>query len=419
MPVNVLLKTSSDGTSEPDRYARRREEFINAATDVLNRHGINGMTIEAVASQLNLTTPSIRHYFKRKQDLAAACVLSAIDRVDAMISAAGTERDAEARIGAFVRGYLELLRDARAGKVAPIANFSEVKTLTAQGVTPVAERFFDMIQRVRALITGDRLSFLDRDAQTLRVMYLFVTVTWAGAWVQRYDIEDYLLVAERVTDLILNGFVSDAEARWAPIELPPLEPPLPPPSVRPIARETYLHAATQLINEQGYRGASVDKIAEMLHVTKGAFYHHHEAKSDLIDQCFHRTNAIVRRAQRDALELQESGWEQLMAAMSALVEFQLSPNGPLLSSTAISALPDNVWPSVREKWEETSTRFALMIGNGVVDGSLRRIDPTVAGQVLNVAVNAMSRLRGWLPKVDAPAATALYLRPMLYGIFAR
>ena len=35
------------------------------------------------------------------------------------------------------------------------------------------------------------------------------------------------------------------------------------------------------MNEHGYLGASVQKISERLNVTKGAFYHHIEAKDDL------------------------------------------------------------------------------------------------------------------------------------------
>ena len=44
----------------------------------------------------------------------------------------------------------------------------------------------------------------------------------------------------------------------------------------------FLKAATRQINEHGYRGASVDRISASLNVTKGAFYHHNEAKDDLV-----------------------------------------------------------------------------------------------------------------------------------------
>jgi tetratricopeptide (TPR) repeat protein len=53
-----------------------------------------------------------------------------------------------------------------------------------------------------------------------------------------------------------------------------------------LQRATFLTAATRLINQRGYRGASVDKISQQLNVTKGSFYHHHETKEELIGACF-------------------------------------------------------------------------------------------------------------------------------------
>ena len=54
-------------------------------------------------------------------------------------------------------------------------------------------------------------------------------------------------------------------------------------------RSAYLKAATRLVNEHGYRGASVDRIAAQLQLTKGSFYHHHETKEELIAACFERS----------------------------------------------------------------------------------------------------------------------------------
>ena len=61
--------------------------------------------------------------------------------------------------------------------------------------------------------------------------------------------------------------------------------------------------ATLLVNEQGYHGASIDKISTQLHVTKGSSsssssYHHHNNndnnEQDLIFTCFERTFAVLR-----------------------------------------------------------------------------------------------------------------------------
>ena len=64
------------------------------------------------------------------------------------------------------------------------------------------------------------------------------------------------------------------------------------------AKESFLMAASRQINEHGYRGASVDRISAALNVTKGAFYHHNEAKDDLVAACFRRSFGIAREAQQ-------------------------------------------------------------------------------------------------------------------------
>eukprot|EP01036_Dinobryon_divergens_P048208 gene48208-64682_t len=74
--------------------------------------------------------------------------------------------------------------------------------------------------------------------------------------------------------------------------------------------EAFLRAATFLVNEQGYRGASVDKISARLKVTKGSFYHHHDTKQDLIAACFARSLAVQRQAFQLAVASAGSGWER-------------------------------------------------------------------------------------------------------------
>ena len=56
-----------------------------------------------------------------------------------------------------------------------------------------------------------------------------------------------------------------------------------------------MRVATLLVNEQGYHGASIDKISAQLHVTKRSCCHHNDNKQDLIFTCFERTFAVLRR----------------------------------------------------------------------------------------------------------------------------
>src|SRR5690606_8520747 len=103
--------------------------------------------------------------------------------------------------------------------------------------------------------------------------------------------------------------------------------------------DRFLRAATDLLNEKGYRGASVNRISARLNVTKGSFYHHIEHKDDLILACFERTLTAVRRATTEAQALPAAGWEQACAMARSLACLQTSGLGPLLRVGALGALP--------------------------------------------------------------------------------
>ncbi len=95
-----------------------------------------------------------------------------------------------------------------------------------------------------------------------------------------------------------------------------------------------MRAATILINQQGYRGASVEKISGLLKVTKGSFYHHNDNKDDLVANCFSRSFAQIRAVQDAADAKGGSGWDRICTASATLVRSQLGPGGPLLRVTA-------------------------------------------------------------------------------------
>src|SRR5215470_16788837 len=88
------------------RYARKQETIIAAATHILNRRGVKGMTLADVAASVGLITTSVTYYFKRKEDLAVACFLAGIERYERLIALAAQVEAPRERVSRLIGLYL-------------------------------------------------------------------------------------------------------------------------------------------------------------------------------------------------------------------------------------------------------------------------------------------------------------------------
>ena len=400
-------------TSSTDRYNKKKEAIIAAAVGILNRRGVRGMTLADVAASVDLITTSVTYYFRKKEDLAVACYLRGIARYDALVSEALTEKEPRARLLRFLDAYLALHRRIREGDEAPIAVFSDIRALKEQYLPAVAEAYGAFFRKARSMFKAPG-GELDRRSATARTHMLLEQIYWSMAWLPRHDVEDYPRVRDRMFDILANGLAPDG-ARWAPQALPSAFNA----GSEENSLETFLTAATRLINQRGYRGASVEKISEQLNVTKGSFYHHNEAKDDLVVECFERTFAVMRRVQSAARALNGAYWLKISSAAAALAEYQLSERGPLLRTSALSALPEHMRQSMVELSNRVSERFAAMISDGVAEGSVRPVDPYIAAQMLNATLNGASDFLFTVPGIKREELADLYAKPMLMGVFSK
>ncbi|MFI4965540.1 MAG: TetR/AcrR family transcriptional regulator [Caulobacterales bacterium] len=398
-----------------DRFERKREAILDAATGLLNTRGVKGLTLSVAAAAVGLSTTSVTYYFKRKDDLAAACMLRGISGLMEIVQAAMAEPTPKTRLHALLARYLERVRRAAVGEAPALPLLSEIRTLNMPQRGEVAAAYMKLFRRLRQIFEVPELAWLSRGRRTARTQMLLEQLFWAAAWLPKYDPEDYGRVCERMYDILAGG-MAGADARWAPLAIPMTELA---PRGHEMGRETFLLAATRLINARGYRGASVDKISAELNVTKGSFYHHNDAKDDLVVACFDRTFEVMTHVQRLAMTLPGDQWTRLTSAAAALAEYQLSEYGPLLRTSALAALPEQIRQEMVKQSDRVSDRFASMICDGIAEGSVRPVDPFLAAQMLNATLNAGAELGFWVPGVSQKAAPAVFARPLLMGIFER
>ena len=401
-----------------ERYTKKKEAILAAATAILNRQGVKGMTLADVAAKVGLITTSVTYYYRKKDDLAAACFMRGLERFDALVTEAGKAKDAPTRLLNFLDLYLDLNRRVRLGETAPLTSFTEMRALKEPLRGSVQGAFNDLFRRVRGFFEGPEFEHLDKRDRNARTHLLLEQVFWSGSWLRRYDVDDYGRVRDKMYDILVHGLAPKGAADdvWKPLPLPDPTPEAP---EGQDWRETFLVAATRLINQRGYRGASVEDISAQLNVTKGSFYHHHEDKDALVVECFERTFAVTRKAQADARDLAKDSWQQLSSATAALVAYQLSDHGPLLRASSMGALPIEIRTEMAQGYARGSERFAAIISDGVAEGSVRAVDPMIAAHMINSMLNAAASLGTWVPGLEREEAARLFARPLLTGLFSK
>ena len=390
------------------KFVQRRNEILETGCELINVHGVRGMTLTAVARALGLDTSSVTYYFKRKDLLAAACIARTVDWHAGVADRAARESDPRSRVRRFLGEHIDLFRRQRDPAVRPLALLSDMRSLDDETRAPLDATYIRMLQTVRGFFAAGP-GRKERDHAALATVLLVNTIHWLPAWQERYLAEDLDRVEERLFDLLEHGLAPDAA--W-PAGFEPLEPADP---GDPQAR--FLLAATDLINRIGYHGASVERIAGELGVSTGSFYHHIDNKDDLVVACFHRSFDLVRQARRLAAEQGGSAGDQLARMLANLVGHQLFGAGPMLRNSAYQALPPDLRGAMLQQTGQVTRHIAGCLADGVIDGSLRRVDAVIAGHVVIAALNGAAELRRWTGDRDPAAVAAAYCDLLRRGLF--
>ena len=390
------------------RYEARRNAMIAAAVESLNQRGVRGMTLSDVTARLNRVPTGVIYYFKNKEELAAAAFMKAIARFDQLVAASEAHPLVRDRIEGLVRDYFAFCHDVTTGNAEPIVVFNDVRALNMPSVN---EAYVAMFRRTRRLISCDH--DLPREHLNARTHLLLSQLFWIPAWLGNWQPEDYSRVADRVTRILLDG-IAASRGIWPNVARLNLETGAD--AKASPSSELYLRAATQLINDEGYHGASVERIAAKLNVSKGAFYHHNETKDQLVVACFQRTVDLLWLAVREAEAHRGSGLQTLVAITSALLEHQMVGDAPLLRTSALTTVPESIRAGLIDKLARITFRISSIVCDGMADGSVRPVDASVAAEMITAAVNAAAELHFWVPGIGAATVTDYYLKPLFTGM---
>jgi len=391
------------------RFRAKRDAILAAAAQAINEHSAKGMTFADVARRVGLNTTSVTYYFKRKEDLAAACFEYTLGELQAMLDEALEKPTPHDRVAHYLALNIDRLRRIGRGEATSFAVLSDLRAMEEPVLGRLMSGWREVFRKTRSL-WGTGVTRAHTDLYGARAHVLLENTFWLPVWLGRYDADQYDRVEARLMAIFARGIAADG-AGWAPalIDLghDDSEP----------GREAFLLAATRLINELGYRGASVQKIASQLNVTKGSFYHHLDAKDDLVIACYKRSLETITQAQRRAEAAPGDEWHRLSSVIATLLDFQFSERGPLMRTTALSGIEPHTRSALVARSNRIARRYAGMMSDGIAQGSIRTIDPLIAAQALMALQNAAFDMRKWASTMPRERAIAFYASTLAFGLF--
>ncbi len=152
-----------------------------------------------------------------------------------------------------------------------------------------------------------------------------------------------------------------------------------------------LDSALKQFAANGYEATSVDDICAEAGVSKGAFYHHFESKQALFLALL---NSWLQAVDSGLSQLQKPTVPRTLLAMTDIL--------PNVLSAAKDQLPmflefwlqasreEKIWEATIEPYRHFRGYFAGMIVRGMKEGTLRKVDPDVTGQIiLSMAVGIL------------------------------
>jgi AcrR family transcriptional regulator len=390
------------------KFVRKQAAVLSAATFVINEYGLKDTTISKLAESADMATTSITYYFKRKEDLVAACYRYAFEKINRIIAQAEAAPSPAERLRLLIEHYFNLQYEIAVGKTAPLLSWVHLRALTGSVASELFEAYTIFFRSVRNLIRPENFDNTNRSQLNACTRFLIAQINWSGRWLSRYQSRNYARAADRIIDILTYGACPNHQ-QWREAHALEHEP-------SSNSKETFLKAATELINVIGYRSASLDKIAAKLRRTKGSFYHHYKNKDELVEACYERTfaiiNTILSRSRKAG-----NHHDQINHAISNIVRFQLDPAGPLLDNVAIGVLSPERKTKIYNNYYSLSRILADLVIDGIIDGSLRPLDPYIASNMLTTTIFSSPDLAPWIPGVNIDNASALYVRPFFEGIF--
>ena len=410
--------------SKGRQHQLKFQAILSEAAQLFNWQGSRATTLADIAGSMQLTKTCVYYYVKTKEDLIYQCYVSScamwLDHVQAANQLQGNGIE---KIISLVKRHFYQYIDTLQGVGPHYALLSEISALDAEHAEDIMQRwsniFADCQQMVEQGIDEGLIEDLD---PAVIVTGIFSILQWFPVWLNRSHGANPEPVIEGVLDILVNG-LSAHKHQFVDIQFPQLSGLQLDSFDREyqshIKREAFYRVGAIYFNQKGYKGTSLDEIANSLDVTKGAFYYHIKNKEELLYQCFNRSLDVESRLLNKAGASQANGLKKIELSLRYLFNIQFSEQGPLIRYRALPSLDEQHRKAVLKANKNNSKILGTYIDQGFADGTLRPMDVDIAQNVLSGAVEASPELANWIADIRAPEVSAAYFNLFINGLARR
>ncbi|TCO71071.1 TetR family transcriptional regulator [Chromatocurvus halotolerans] len=408
------------------QHDAKRIAILSQAARLFNGKGSRATTLQDIAASLGLTKTSLYYYVKTKEELIYQCYMAALDRqhqsLDAIERAHTQPFD---RLSAFLIQQFHNWSAAVSGHESHQAALLEIASLKSPHRQTVEGRYVALFKRLRGFVhEGMSDGSLRQCDATSTTRAILGSVDWVFHWLHDVPADQVGVIAQQAIEIIGHGLYAGDHDYTHVHGIAPIDADLPVPGFNRdeqnrLKQEAFYKAGTWFFNRKGFNGASLDEIADYLNVSKGAFYYHIRNKEDLLYQCYNYSLDILAHVYDRAEAGDGSGMQKIEQTSRQIFYIQNSNLGPLIRYNTITALPKERRKRILARTDAINDRFVEFIHLGMEDGSIRRINPMVARNLLAGAINASMEITLWRRVDDVDRAALDYFDVFYNGILNR
>ncbi|MEQ8731906.1 TetR family transcriptional regulator [Roseitalea porphyridii] len=282
----ILARSPDD---EPyGKSVQTRRAILLAAAKLFSKEGYNATTMRRIAEAANLEAGSIYYHFKSKDQILDEVldigVRQLYEQIRRIVERARAEDDSFRKtLAQLVDTHLCFLLKENDFTSANIRNFPMLSDKRRRAHRPLREAY---AQLWRSFLqhhqdTGDLRGDI---SVTLVSQFILGAMNWTAEW---YDSERYpvSLLSERLSKLLLDGMCTKRGGTVRKsVEPFDLTDGLEPAGKAERTRYQILRTAARILRENGYKAATMRRVASEAGLEAGSVYYHFGSKEEILDE---------------------------------------------------------------------------------------------------------------------------------------